>query len=512
MKRLLKRRGRSICSLLAVFLMVFSLMPAQAVSAEIIDTVFSITGTFRGSEGEFKGTVTVGETCPLCRSGILEAYWSEDGTQHHSIRCDNIDCKGYIKEDCTSNATCTKEGTCTVCRTTYKADHDYEWVNPQAATCTSIGYTQRCWHCRTCGGYFDSDDLSQLNKEDVEIPITHKWAAEWSADDENHWHECTLCHATKDEAVHSGGTATFTNGPVCEVCEWEYDKPLNRDSDWEYNELLGVWFRYVYKDGDIVGIDIHNHEDHVGGTATCTAKAKCSICGEEYGDYAHIEIIDPAVPATCTTPGKTEGKHCSACSTVLVEQTEVPALTHDWGDWETITKPEIGKAGKQQRTCKREGCEETETQDIPALIGYTASISGDGNWTKGSTDSLILTVNRSEDDENCSSHYVETLIDGEAAAVTAEAGSTVVTVSPEILEKLGVGTHTVTVNFDDGNVEANLTVNEAEQKKDEPAAPPATPDTGDENSLQPWNILLAGSAACLVSVILSSKRSRVRKH
>jgi len=28
------------------------------------------------------------------------------------------------------------------------------------------------------------------------------------------------------------------------------------------------------------------HTEHTGGTATCTQKAKCSVCGEEYGDYA----------------------------------------------------------------------------------------------------------------------------------------------------------------------------------------------------------------------------------
>ena len=69
--------------------------------------------------------------------------------------------------------------------------------------------------------------------------------------------------------------------------------------------------------------------NHYGGTATCTQKAVCEGCGKEYGDYSgHTEIVDPGVEATCTEPGKTEGKHCSVCGEVLVAQEEVPATGH----------------------------------------------------------------------------------------------------------------------------------------------------------------------------------------
>ena len=45
----------------------------------------------------------------------------------------------------------------------------------------------------------------------------------------------------------------------------------------------------------------------------------------------HTEVIDAPVPATCTTEGKTEGKHCSVCQEVLVAQETIPALDHDYG-------------------------------------------------------------------------------------------------------------------------------------------------------------------------------------
>lgn len=59
----------------------------------------------------------------------------------------------------------------------------------------------------------------------------------------------------------------------------------------------------------------------------------CSICKESYIDSyvdakGHTEKVDEPVDATCTTVGKTEGKHCSVCNEVIVAQTDIPAKGH----------------------------------------------------------------------------------------------------------------------------------------------------------------------------------------
>ena len=45
---------------------------------------------------------------------------------------------------------------------------------------------------------------------------------------------------------------------------------------------------------------------------------------------AHTEEVIPGKDATCTEAGLTEGKKCTACGKTTVEQTEIPALGHDW--------------------------------------------------------------------------------------------------------------------------------------------------------------------------------------
>ena len=104
--------------------------------------------------------------------------------------------------------------------------------------------------------------------------------------------------------------------------------------------------------------------------ATCTEEgyeiSVCSRCDaikeRAIPAKGHTEVLDEAVAATCTETGKTEGKHCSVCNTVFIEQETTPALGHDFGAWTQTKAPTCTEKGEEKRTCSR--CSETETREI----------------------------------------------------------------------------------------------------------------------------------------------------
>ena len=83
--------------------------------------------------------------------------------------------------------------------------------------------------------------------------------------------------------------------------------------------------------------------DHTPGEkATCTTPQVCTVCNAEIKPITHSKIVkDKAVAATCTTPGKTAGKHCKDCGAITEAQEVIPALGHTPGEAATCTTDQI---------------------------------------------------------------------------------------------------------------------------------------------------------------------------
>ena len=127
----------------------------------------------------------------------------------------------------------------------------------------------------------------------------HTYSGWTQNDDDTHTRACTACGVKQTEAC-TGGEATCTKEAVCEVCGQSYGEkdsdnhtgePVwkqDADSHTQYYDCCGVV---------TVGQEPHEWEDgkcaecgygctHSGGTATCTARAVCELCGQPYGEKA----------------------------------------------------------------------------------------------------------------------------------------------------------------------------------------------------------------------------------
>ena len=158
----------------------------------------------------------------------------------------------------------------------------------------------------------------------------------------------------------------------------------------------------------------------------------------------------------------------------------------------------------------------------PEEIEYTIVSGNDSTYEKGSMESVKITAKRSADDETCFSHFMDVMIDDNVLVkdqdYTAEAGSTVVTLKPEALDKLAEGKHTVLLVFDDGTAEASLTV--TAKKEDVPdtddtdpkddrsdSQPHRVPDTGDTGHAG-WYAVLVGSLLAAAAALHARRHAQ----
>lgn len=212
--------------------------------------------------------------------------------------------------------------------------------------------------------------LGNATYSEVEIATQHDW---------NDWTEtmapscegegakqrsCKVCDYVETGVVspagHKGGSPVEENRdePECEV-DGSYDTVI-------YCTECGNQISRVTTAITAPG---HNEIIDEAVPVTCTTDGKtagkhCDVCGEVLvaqqiiPHEGHKEEAIPAVPATCTSDGKTAGVRCSVCKTVLTAQQDVPSPGHDWLD--TYTSLGNGKDGKHQVSC--DVCGETKRE------------------------------------------------------------------------------------------------------------------------------------------------------
>ena len=233
---------------------------------------------------------------------------------------------------------------------------------------------------------------------------------DWQLDGDSHWRFYTCCHLEVDHGAHQGGTADCLAPALCEVCQHPYGELGPHHFVDQVNEYrlksaatctspavyyqscstCGAQGTETFTNGEPLGHDwgawtsngdgthtricahdaAHTETENChGGTADCTHKAVCTVCGGEYGEMAaHSFTAETAEAqylksaATCTEKA-IYYKSCAVCG-LSSEGTANEAaffsgnaLDHDWGAWTQNSDEKT-----HTRICKRD-TSHTETEN-----------------------------------------------------------------------------------------------------------------------------------------------------
>lgn len=212
----------------------------------------------------------------------------------------------------------------------------------ETPTCTT-GKT-----CEKCGAEYD-------------IP-GHDWGA-WTPNYDGtntHTRRCKRCNAEETGSC-SGGYAACDSLGMCETCGGSYYG----------GHAWGEWSSAGNGTHTRSCMNYCSEVDTAsctGGTATCTAKAVCKVCGGEYGekDPKNHDLVQHAAKApTCTEIGWDAYDRCIRCS--YTTRKELPALNHDLKQHAAQAATCTEKGWNAYETCSRSGCNYTTYQEIPAL-------------------------------------------------------------------------------------------------------------------------------------------------
>ena len=264
---------------------------------------------FYGMSHKWSGTATCtsGRTCTEC-GGSSEPLghdwgtWTQNSDEKTHTRICKRDTSHTETENCHGGtATCTAKAVCTVCGGEYgeMAAHSFTAEKAEAQ------YLKSAATCTEKAVYYKSCAVCGLNSEGTADEATffsgnaldHNWGAWTSNEDGTHTRTCTVdgCSA----GTQTENCIDANKDHKCDICDYIISECADDNKDHKC---------------DYCGKKL---TEHTGGKATCKDKAKCEVCGAEYGELDaknHTNLKHfPATAATKTTEGNIEYWYCEGC-------------------------------------------------------------------------------------------------------------------------------------------------------------------------------------------------------
>lgn len=252
-------------------------------------------------------TCTSGRTCTDC-GGSSEPLghdwgaWTQNSDEKTHTRICKRDTSHTETENCHGGtATCTHKAVCEVCGGEYgeMAAHSFTAEKAEAqylksaATCT-----EKAIYYKSCAVYgLSSEGTADEATFFSGNALDHNWGAWTSNEDGTHTRTCTVdgCSA----GTQTENCIDANKDHKCDICDYIISECADDNKDHKC---------------DYCGKKL---TEHTGGKATCKDKAKCEVCGAEYGELDaknHTNLNHfPATAATKTTEGNIEYWYCEGC-------------------------------------------------------------------------------------------------------------------------------------------------------------------------------------------------------
>ena len=273
---------------------------------------------------------------------------------------------------------------------TESGDHVYKVTTKTPATCTTPGtLVITCEHC------------SNVNTE-VEIPaVGHAYGegvlTEGTCETDGIvTFTCTRVGCTDAQTGHTitknigkkNHNYVASGSPIAATCTSSgYQLYKCEYCNKEFREILEAPANHIYeKQSESVEPNCYQRGHYIYKCKNCIASYEYDL--PETGNHnIKSEVIQAQ---SCTLPEITK----YTCETVgcpyLKKEITKSTLGHDWDVWKVTREPneETGENGEQVRTCKRSGCDATETAPIPASIhnwGATPIETTDASCTAAET-------------------------------------------------------------------------------------------------------------------------------
>ena len=264
----------------------------------------------------------------------------------------------------------------------------------------------------------------------------------------------------------------------------------------------------------------------IKATSTGTGEVEFIMVGfKDSSSYENFRVIVGGMEATVyPLEGLAPGTYTA---TVIIEDFDDRFETIEVPVTFTVTAKQDSEDQKQDDPEQDNPKQEDPKQDDSKQeeIRY-ANTEGNGTkWTKGSTVTADFTFKRSENDSVTFSHFTGIQVDEkdvDKANYTAESGSVIIKLKPAYLETLSVGEHTITAFFNDGNsASAKFTILAKSTNTNSPTSSgtakkanvvntsTTAPETGDNNNMLLWLMILCASMLVLVNVINARRRNTI---